>query len=64
MGHPWNLYKVGNIESPSGRSKIIEFYTSTLEPSCLPSGSPKGAEAVAFFQTVVKLFQVRRLCSK
>ena len=30
---------------------------STLEPSCLPSGSPKGAEAVAFFQTVVRLFQ-------
>ncbi|KAI8981149.1 ribonuclease T2 [Trametes punicea] len=30
---------------------------STLEPSCLPSGSPKGAEAVAFFQTVVKLFK-------
>ncbi|KAF9486457.1 ribonuclease [Pholiota conissans] len=30
---------------------------STLKPSCLPSGSVKGAEAVAFFQTVVKLFQ-------
>ncbi|CDO73108.1 hypothetical protein BN946_scf185007.g162 [Trametes cinnabarina] len=30
---------------------------STLKPSCLPSGSPKGAEAVAFFQTVVKLFK-------
>jgi ribonuclease T2 len=30
---------------------------STLDPSCLPSGSPPGAEAVAFFQTVVKLFQ-------
>ncbi|KAJ7087541.1 ribonuclease T2 [Mycena belliarum] len=30
---------------------------STLKPACLPSGSPKGAEAVAFFQTVVKLFQ-------
>ncbi|KAF5352766.1 hypothetical protein D9756_005891 [Leucocoprinus leucothites] len=30
---------------------------STLEPSCLPGSSPKGAEAVAFFQTVVKLFQ-------
>lgn len=30
---------------------------STLEPSCLPSGSAKGAEAVAFFQTVVGLFQ-------
>ncbi|TFY83483.1 hypothetical protein EWM64_g526 [Hericium alpestre] len=30
---------------------------STLEPSCLPSGSPKGAEAVAFYQTVVKLFK-------
>ncbi|KDQ63253.1 hypothetical protein JAAARDRAFT_119977 [Jaapia argillacea MUCL 33604] len=30
---------------------------STLEPSCLPNGSPTGAEAVAFFQTVVKLFQ-------
>ncbi|KAL0951602.1 hypothetical protein HGRIS_008280 [Hohenbuehelia grisea] len=30
---------------------------STLVPSCLPSGSVRGAEAVAFFQTVVKLFQ-------
>ncbi|KAF7337842.1 RNase Gf29 [Mycena venus] len=30
---------------------------STLKPTCLPSGSTKGAEAVAFFQTVVKLFQ-------
>lgn len=30
---------------------------STLEPSCLPSGSPTGAEAVAFFQQVVALFQ-------
>ncbi|KAF8640509.1 hypothetical protein AX17_000171 [Amanita inopinata Kibby_2008] len=30
---------------------------STLEPSCLPTGSPTGAEAVAFFQTVVRLFQ-------
>ncbi|THH21239.1 hypothetical protein EW146_g285 [Bondarzewia mesenterica] len=30
---------------------------STLHTSCLPSGSAKGAEAVAFFQTVVKLFK-------
>ncbi|TFK41857.1 ribonuclease T2 [Crucibulum laeve] len=30
---------------------------STLKPTCLPSGSVRGAEAVAFFQTVVKLFQ-------
>ncbi|KAJ6531080.1 ribonuclease T2 [Mycena capillaripes] len=30
---------------------------STLKPTCLPSGSSKGAEAVAFFQTVTKLFQ-------
>ncbi|KAI0778700.1 RNase Gf29 [Trametes elegans] len=30
---------------------------STLNPSCLPSSSPKGAEAVAFFETVVKLFK-------
>ncbi|KAF9390070.1 ribonuclease T2-like [Podila verticillata] len=30
---------------------------STLEPPCLPSGSPKGAEAVAYFQTAVRLFQ-------
>ncbi|KAF8808085.1 RNase Irp1 [Phlegmacium glaucopus] len=30
---------------------------STLVPSCLPSGSVRGAEAVAFFQTVVKLFK-------
>ena len=30
---------------------------STLEPSCLPPGSPTGAEAVAFFQQVVALFQ-------
>ncbi|EIW77960.1 ribonuclease T2 [Coniophora puteana RWD-64-598 SS2] len=30
---------------------------STLEPSCLPSGSPAGAEAVAFFETVVRVFK-------
>jgi len=30
---------------------------STLKRACLPSGSPTGAEAVAFFQTVVKLFK-------
>ena len=30
---------------------------STLEPSCLPSGSPIGAEAVAYFESVVALFQ-------
>ncbi|KAL0581066.1 hypothetical protein V5O48_000959 [Marasmius crinis-equi] len=30
---------------------------NTLEPSCLPQGSPRGAEAVAFFKTVVKLFK-------
>ncbi|KAJ6459680.1 ribonuclease T2 [Mycena sanguinolenta] len=30
---------------------------STLNPTCLPAGSPKGAEAVAFFITVTKLFQ-------
>ncbi|KZP25290.1 ribonuclease T2 [Athelia psychrophila] len=30
---------------------------STLETACLPSGSAKGAEAVAFYQTVVKLFK-------
>ncbi|KAG0331809.1 ribonuclease T2-like [Podila horticola] len=30
---------------------------STLEPSCLPSGSVWGAEAVAYFQTVVRLFK-------
>ncbi|KAJ7907312.1 ribonuclease T2 [Mycena leptocephala] len=30
---------------------------STLKTSCLSSGSPTGAEAVAFFQTVTQLFQ-------
>ncbi|PPQ73380.1 hypothetical protein CVT26_015483 [Gymnopilus dilepis] len=30
---------------------------STLKPSCLPSGSPKGLEAVIFFENVVNLFQ-------
>ncbi|KIP11112.1 hypothetical protein PHLGIDRAFT_64365 [Phlebiopsis gigantea 11061_1 CR5-6] len=30
---------------------------STLNTACLPSGSPKGAEAVAFFNTVVGLFK-------
>ncbi|KAF8129424.1 ribonuclease T2-like protein [Mycena galopus ATCC 62051] len=30
---------------------------STLNPTCLPAASPKGAEAVAFFITVTKLFQ-------
>ncbi|KAH0591081.1 hypothetical protein H2248_001187 [Termitomyces sp. 'cryptogamus'] len=30
---------------------------STLETRCLPDGSAKGAEAVAFFNTVVRLFK-------
>ncbi|KAH9928447.1 ribonuclease T2 [Epithele typhae] len=30
---------------------------STLDPSCLPEDSARGAEAVAFFQTVVELFK-------
>ncbi|KAK3836674.1 MAG: RNase Irp1 base non-specific acid ribonuclease [Linnemannia elongata] len=30
---------------------------STLQRSCFPSGSPKGIEAVTYFQSVVKLFQ-------
>ncbi|KAJ3879443.1 ribonuclease T2 [Lentinula edodes] len=30
---------------------------STLQTSCLPEGSPKGAEAVAFFEQVVTLFK-------
>ncbi|KAF8910107.1 ribonuclease [Gymnopilus junonius] len=30
---------------------------STLRPTCLPSGSTKGLEAVIFFENVVKLFQ-------
>jgi len=30
---------------------------STLEPSCLPPGSPRGAEAVAFFKQVVALYK-------
>jgi hypothetical protein len=30
---------------------------NTLRPSCLPPDSPRGAEAVAFFQRVVGLFQ-------
>lgn len=30
---------------------------STLNPSCLPSGSPEGADAVAFFETVVSLYK-------
>ncbi|KAJ6531081.1 ribonuclease [Mycena capillaripes] len=37
--------------------KFWEHEVLTLEPSCLPSGSPQGAEAVAFFQTVTTLFQ-------
>lgn len=40
-----------------------KYNTSTLNPSCLSRGSPRGAEAVAYFQTVVKLFQVSRLNS-
>ena len=31
---------------------------STLRPSCLPSDSPEGAEAVAFYGIVVDLFKV------
>jgi len=30
---------------------------STLQVDCLPEGSPEGAEAVAFFETVVRLFK-------
>lgn len=30
---------------------------NTLKPSCLPRGSPRGAEAVAYFQRIVDLFQ-------
>lgn len=30
---------------------------STLKPKCLPNDSPRGAEAVAYFKTIVKLFQ-------
>ncbi|KAF8496987.1 ribonuclease T2-like protein [Hysterangium stoloniferum] len=30
---------------------------STLEPSCLPTGSPQGTEAVDFFLTVEKLYK-------
>jgi len=30
---------------------------NTLLPSCLPDGSPRGAEAVAYFQRLVELFQ-------
>ena len=30
---------------------------NTLQPSCLPSGSPRGAEAVAYFGRLVELFQ-------
>ncbi|KAF8205501.1 ribonuclease T2-like protein [Mycena galopus ATCC 62051] len=30
---------------------------STLNPTCLPEDSPRGAEAIAFFTTVVNLFQ-------
>lgn len=30
---------------------------STLDVNCLPSNSPTGAEAVAFFETVVKVFK-------
>ena len=30
---------------------------STLRPSCLPPGSPRGAEAVAYFKRVVGLFK-------
>ena len=32
---------------------------STLERACLPADSPIGAEAVAFFERVVSLFQAR-----
>jgi hypothetical protein len=30
---------------------------STLKPSCLPCGSPRGTEAVLYFQRVVELFR-------
>jgi ribonuclease T2 len=30
---------------------------STLKPSCLPTGSPRGSEAVLYFKAVVELFK-------
>jgi len=44
--------------APKRLSCLIKCYpaNSTLQVDCLPAGSPKGAEAVAFFETVVKLF--------
>jgi hypothetical protein len=57
MGYSRDLYEVRKSylrQDP----RSLKGYISTLEPSCLPSGSPTGAEAVAFFQTVVRLFQV------
>ncbi|KAN0133304.1 Ribonuclease T2-like protein [Lactarius tabidus] len=54
-------YWISNDESPE---KFWEHEWAahgtcydTLEPSCLPSGSPTGAEAVAFFEQTVALFQ-------
>lgn len=42
--------------SPTAYLYLTLLY-STLLPSCLPSSSPTGAEAVSFFQTVVSLFK-------
>jgi len=30
---------------------------STIQPSCLQEGGPEGSEAVAYFQTIIQLFQ-------
>lgn len=76
MGHSWYLYEVKMLHLFF--YYVVSINSSTLEPSCLPSGSVVGAEvclfiliihvkwlktlrscqAVAFFETVVKLFQV------
>ncbi|KAF7337514.1 RNase Gf29 [Mycena sanguinolenta] len=51
----WNLYEVCGLLTLF--TVGLRTASSTLETKCLPSGSPKGAEAVAFFNTVVRLFK-------
>ena len=58
----WEVWHAIRFMSPQLTAFQHEWRThgtcyNTLQPSCLPSGSPQGAEAVAYFQRIVELFQ-------
>ena len=58
----WEVWPAIKYTSPQLTAFQHEWQThgtcyNTLQPSCLPSGSPRGAEAVAYFGRIVELFQ-------